>query len=72
MFNVHNNVVVLRSVSQYAVTIQVVSTATAWVSIGFPSVGLDMIPADAVIGLPGNMSALEYEMTDRVGARLRP
>lgn len=45
---------------------QVVSAASAWVSVGFPSDGLQMVGADSVIGLPGDMSVMEYEMTGRV------
>ncbi len=41
---------------------QAVYEGEGWVSVGFSSTG-DMVVGDAVIGLPDNVTALEYDMT---------
>lgn len=64
--------VYLRTYGGDSYDIQVVSAAVAWVGIGFPTDGFEMVPSDAVIGLPDDEEVFEYNMTARVGARLRP
>lgn len=45
---------------------QVVYEGEGYVGLGFSSNG-DMVPADAVIGLPDEGTALEYDLSTYVG-----
>ncbi|CBJ28987.1 ferric reductase [Ectocarpus siliculosus] len=44
------------------IAIQMVTSSVAWAGIGFPSVDLDLVGSDVIIGLPDNSSVLEYEV----------
>ncbi|CAN0204815.1 unnamed protein product [Scytosiphon promiscuus] len=51
-------------VGDETISFQVVSAAAAWTGIGFSSDGM-MVGSDAVVGLPDDVSVLEYEMTGK-------
>lgn len=47
------------------VSLQAVYDGEGWISVGFSDDGR-MVPADAVIGLPDEATALEYFLTNKV------
>ncbi|CAM9580251.1 unnamed protein product [Pylaiella littoralis] len=49
------------------ISFEVVSSTQAWLGLGFPADALDMTGADAVIGLPVDNSALEYDLAGKAG-----